>query len=493
MILNKIKRNKAWVLGIDIGTSSLRTALFDTTGKRIVRTTSQKTYSLQLTGDKGGELSPQTLLRSLITCLGETFNIYRKHSALRKHPIIAVGTSCFLHSLIGVLKSNQSTPIYTWADARCSEDAKILRKEFNEAKIHQRTGCMLRSSFWPAKLKWLRRTQPKVFSRVSRWMSPADWLYLQICEETHSSFSMASGTGLFNRTTNTWDIELLRKLHITSSSLPKISDEPLFRKPSFAKNFPELALVPWFPAIGDGAASNLGSGSIHTDVATVNIGTSAALRIIKNGTNHKIPLGLFCFRIDENRSLIGGAISNAGNLRAWCIKEFRLPSNPLKLQQILKKRNHTINNLVVLPFWTTERSPTWPEELSGTIFGIRNSTTAIDLIQGITDATYHRLAQIAERVEFVSKSKLKLCVSGGVQKSPFLLQRLSDILGRSVYPCVESEASIRGAAVFVLEKLKYPLDPLPLGKEIRPRLSLTRQFTKARQAQEQLEKLLLKQ
>jgi gluconokinase len=76
-----------------------------------------------------------------------------------------------------------------------------LREEFSERAIHARTGCMLRSSYWPAKLLWLRRTRPKLFTRVTRWMSPAEWLHLELCGEAGCSYAMASGTGLLYVTT----------------------------------------------------------------------------------------------------------------------------------------------------------------------------------------------------------------------------------------------------------------------------------------------------
>ena len=78
------------------------------------------------------------------------------------------------------------------------EDAARLREQLDERVIQERTGCMLRASFWPAKLLWLRRTQPKLFRRVARWVSPAEWIFEEIFGVRACSHSMASGTGLYN-------------------------------------------------------------------------------------------------------------------------------------------------------------------------------------------------------------------------------------------------------------------------------------------------------
>ena len=62
-----------------------------------------------------------------------------------------------------------------------------------------------RASFWPAKLVWLRRTQPRLFAKVRRWMSPAEWLQLDLAGATTCAIGMATGTGLLNPTKLHWD------------------------------------------------------------------------------------------------------------------------------------------------------------------------------------------------------------------------------------------------------------------------------------------------
>src|SRR5450432_3375726 len=89
------------ILAIDIGTSSLRTALFDARAQRFIRTTAQQAYTLRVTADGGAELSSQTLRQTLLRCLTQTLQTYRADRALRSRPIMAVGTSSFWHSLLG--------------------------------------------------------------------------------------------------------------------------------------------------------------------------------------------------------------------------------------------------------------------------------------------------------------------------------------------------------------------------------------------------------
>ena len=187
------------ILALDCGTSSVRTAFFDQEARRIGHTTSQRLYRVSYTRDGGAELSPKTFYRAISSCLLKTVRTRRETRSLQNIPIAGVAASGFWHSLLGLGRAGQPiTPIYTWADARSGRDARWLRDEFSERAVHARTGCMLRAPFWPAKLCWLRRAEPKTFARVKQWISPIEWIFRELFGAIGCSHSMASATGLYN-------------------------------------------------------------------------------------------------------------------------------------------------------------------------------------------------------------------------------------------------------------------------------------------------------
>ncbi|MEK0450978.1 MAG: hypothetical protein RL088_3246 [Verrucomicrobiota bacterium] len=478
------------VLAIDLGTSSTRTAFFDTEGRRLAHTTAQQTYPLLTSPDGKAELEPGALLGAVKMCIAESLRLRRADPSLKNLAIAGFGTSCFWHSMIGCTAKGESiTRVITWADSRCREDAAALRKQFDEKETHARTGCMLRASFWPAKLKWLKRMDERLFQRVAQWMSPAEWLQFQLTGGANCAIGMATGTGLFNPTTLTWDAGMLKTVGITEKHLRPLDDAPIAVAGVLAVEHPELKGVPWFPGIGDGAASNLGCGATKPGLAAINVGTSAAIRVMREGKEARAPYGLFCYRVDASRILVGGAVSNAGNLRAWCMRELKLTDGP-EIEAALAARPEPAHGLVVLPFWTAERAPTWNEDATGAIHGIRQSTTALDMLQAITEATYHRIAGISELLSAGEKSAPKLIVSGGIQKSASALQRLSNVLGQTVYPNDEPEASLRGGAVYALEKLGYPIPQSKLTQGVRPSGKCTRLYAAEREKQRRLEAAL---
>jgi gluconokinase len=449
------------VLAIDIGTSSVRTALFDGNARRIPRSNADQVYRVRHSAEHGAELDPQVLLRAVRKCLRQT-------RCLTTRPAGAVGGSGFWHSLLGLDRAGRPlTPIFTWADARCAEDAARLREKFDERAIQQRTGCMLRASFWPAKLLWLRRTRPQLFRRVARWVSPAEWIFEQIFAVRACSHSMASGTGLYDFARRDWDEELMAVCRLTRPQLNLLRDE--------VDGGDGLTV---YPAVGDGAASNLGSGASTRGFVAINVGTSAAVRAIPS-SDAPLPFGLFRFVVDRERSLLGGAVSNAGNLRAWCLRELRLPNDERALEKILRRSGAASADLTILPFWVSERAPTWPEHLDGVIHGLTQASTAADLLRAATAAVCHRLAEILTQLENAIGRAKKIIVSGGILQSSASLQILADSLGRDLEVCAEQEASLRGAAVHVLEQLGEKI----VAPESKQRICYDR--SKAAQARQQ--------
>ena len=457
----KRRRVEPAVLAIDIGTSSVRTALFDAKAQVISSSRASAKYHVRHSADHGAVLDPAQLLRATKRCL-----------RLTKSQVKTVSGSGFWHSLLGLDRAgNPLTPIYTWADARCAADAARLREKLDERAVQQRTGCMLRASFWPAKLLWLRRTKPQLFRRVARWVSPAEWISEELFDIRACSHSMASGTGLYHPASQDWDEELLDLLGLTRERLNPLHDQ----------------VESYFPALGDGAASNLGSGASSPGVVAINVGTSAAVRAIP-GSATPLPFGLFRFVVDQQRQLLGGAVSNAGNLHAWCLRELKLPPNEKKIEQLLREPNENAARLAMLPFWVSERAPTWPENLPSVVVGMTQATTAADLLRTATAAFCHRLAEILEQLESAVGRADKIVVSGGILRSPASLQILADSLGRDLIPCADQEASLRGAAVRALEQIGENVPAPQYGRRVQHEKKRAAQARVERQRQIELER-----
>ena len=90
--------------------------------------------------------------------------------------------------------------------------------------------------------------------------------------------------------------------------------------------------MPWFPALGDGACDNIGSGCLTPDRFALMVGTSGAMRAVCEHGSMRIPPGLFCYRVDRRRFVLGGALSNGGEVYHWMKRTLSLPDGARSTQ-----------------------------------------------------------------------------------------------------------------------------------------------------------------
>src|SRR5215213_9541022 len=285
----------ARILSVDVGSSSVRAELYNNVGDSVEGTEVKLDYEFEYTPDGGAEKDADELLDLVVRAVDSTL------SEAGGAMISGVAMSTFWHSVLGLGQDGRpTTPILTWADRR-------------------RTGCVPHSSYWPAKLLWSSRTLPESFKKTERWVSPADYFYVRFFGEPYQvGTSMASGTGLFDQNRRKWDRETLEVLPAEESQLSAISDEPRRGLAGeWAERWPALRDTPWLPAVGDGAGSNVGSGCTGSDRLALMVGTSGAMRVLWKADSVQIPDGPWCYRADAERYVMGGALSDGGNLIEW--------------------------------------------------------------------------------------------------------------------------------------------------------------------------------
>ena len=424
--------------------------MYDHAGKILPKTLVKNERQLRHTSDGGSEIDADKAFSQFASAIDDVLKRSEKIAGSITH----VATSCFWHSLVGVnAERKPTTKVFSWADNRSREQVTVLRKRLNEGEVHNRTGARFHSSFWPAKLLWIRQTQPNAFNQTSRWLSLSDYFVLRLFNEAVTSVSMASATGIFNIRECTWDASLIKFLKVKNSELPLISDrEYTFTlNKKFAQRWPRLANAKLFPAIGDGAANNIGSGCVSQKTAALMIGTSGAMRVAYHGDPPKnIPSGLWCYRIDRERVIVGGALSDGGGLYAWLKESLRLPSN---VESMIAKRPPGSHGVEFLPFLAGERSTGYHENARGAVLGLTSTTDVIDIAQAAMESVGYRFAEILYQLDQVQKIKEIVASGGALTSSKVWTQMIADVLGRRLMLSDEPEASLRGAALLALETI----------------------------------------
>ncbi|HET7478468.1 MAG TPA: gluconokinase [Rubrobacteraceae bacterium] len=460
---------KTNVLALDLGSSSVRAALYDGAGAPVDGTEVKLDYDLDYTRDGGATKSAEEVLDLLTRAIDGAL------SKAGGASVSCVGASTFWHSVTGLDQAgNPVTPILTWADRRSAAEAADLRMRLDESAVHRRTGCVLHSSYLPAKLLWLSRNHPEQFARAERFVSVGEYLYEQLFggDAVTVGTSMASATGLFDQHRLVWDEGMLDALPIDEAQLSPISDEPASGLTAeYAERWPALADVPWFPAVGDGACSNAGSGCVTEDRLALMVGTSGALRVLWKAGSVEIPDGPWCYRADAERFVMGGALSNGGNLVQWLRDTLRLPE-PGEIDKQLSRMEPDSHGLTFLPLLAGERGPAWADHANGTIAGLSMTSGPVEIMRAAMESVALRFAIIAEQLESTSPGEKEIVATGGgLLNSPTWTRIMADVLGRPVTLSGVKEASSRGAALLALEKLgtlKIEDIEAPLGDTFDP-------------------------
>ena len=441
--------NTPALLGLDIGTSGVRAALFDEHGEEIIGA-SVRIKSIGLRLLDSGTIAAGALLDYVAHAIDE---VLANDPGTR---IELISISCFWHSLVGVNNMGEATtPVFGWNDLRASSVIRQLRSEFNEAEIHARTGCRFHPSYWPAKLLRMRNEEPEAVSKTQRWLSFSEYLALQFFGEAPISVSMASGTGLLNQRTCEWEADLLNRLAVDIDKLPDISEpgRTLNRLTHrYASRWPQLSEARLFPAIGDGAANNVGAGCISKERIALMVGTSGAMRVVYEGAPpDTVPPELWCYRVDRDRVVVGGALSDGGNLYSWIRSTLLNQFDAQSIEEGVACLAPDSHGLTILPFWSGERSTGWHEHARGTIYGLSPATQSIEILRAAMEAIGYRFALIAHALRTVAADASFIASGHALSSSPVWVQILADVLGSPIQLSQSDEASARGAALLALE------------------------------------------
>ena len=519
--------NSLYILALDIGTSSVRAALYDFTGNVLPATMVKNERRLKMTEDGGAEIDAEEAFSQVVGAIDDVL----KKSEMLSGDIKYVAASSFWHSLVGINAAGKpTTKVYGWADTRSREYVSVLREKFDESVVHNRTGARFHSSYWTAKLLWLRAEFPKVFEKTKKWLSFSDLAALKLFGQSTSkttgstfpdgkghllsmteiletenacfaSVSMASGTGIFDIRKCDWDEELIEFLKIKPENLPVIveKDSRTFRlNEKYAARWSRLKNAEWLAAIGDGAANNIGAGCMQKSKAALMIGTSGAMRVALKGEIPKqIPKGLWCYRIDRKRIIIGGALSDGGGLYRWLKDTHKINDVDDIVESEIEKREPDSHGLTFLPFLAGERSTGYNENARGAILGLTNATSAVEIVQSALEAVAYRFAEIFDELNDVCKVREIIASGGALRESPVWTQIIADVLAKNLNLPDTREASSRGAVLLALETIgkieSIEKQATPKGREFEFDKKRNTIYKKARKRHEKFYNLLIEE
>lgn len=447
------------VLAIDIGTSSAKALVVDQSGQELYR--ASETYPTYHPAHGFAEQNPDEVLQAIL-------KIIRDCPVSVKHKISAISFSSAMHSVMAVdSHGNPITPLILWSDLRSkSESREILESEAGEM-IAVRTGTPLHPMSPLCKLRWLKKNQPDVFTRATKFIGIKEYVWHKFFSCFEIDHGIASATGLFTTSELIWYDLALQKAGIDAHQLSEpvsVYHQRTLTNASLLDAFGFSKPVACVIGSSDGCLANLGSFVMDSDTLSLTIGTSGAVRRTTTGRK-TIRTKLFRYHLDEETLIEGGATNNGGVLLEWFSKNF-LNEKP-NLASFIDRALQVpagAEGLIFLPYVFGERAPLYDPDASGIFYGIRQHHTMKHFMRALLEGIGFAMYSIAGLIESHSGPYSSMVASGGFTQSGNWVQVIADIFGKRVRVNQYENASALGAAMIgfkaIRETYSFSVSPM---------------------------------
>jgi gluconokinase len=439
------------VIGLDVGTTAVKAGLYRADGDEVAVASSG--HPLRTPRPGWAEQDPDEIVATVFAALADVLRTARGDSV----EIAGICVSSPMHGLLGLDRDGRPlTPLVTWADTRARADAEHLRAEHFD--VYRRTGTPLHPMAPLAKLRWFHRERADVAARVHLWVTLKEYLLQALTGTTAIDRSSASATGLFALDADTWDDEALALAGIDASHLAPVvaTDDVLGGLTATVAGHTGLrrgtAVV---AGATDGVLANLGVGALGDDgVGAVTIGTSGAVRLTVREPATDRRMRTFCYALQGDHWVVGGAISNGGLWLRWLRQKiFEDDVDDEVLSALADATPAGSDGVTVLPYLTGERAPQWSAEPAGVIFGLRLDHGRGHLVRAGMEGVAHQLRLVLDALADGGHDVSLLRATGGFTRSPVWVQTVADVLDVPLEIPSVAEATACGAALLGMTAL----------------------------------------
>lgn len=429
------------ILALEASTVSAKAMLYET-GKGIVAAGTER-Y-----GPQAGDLTIQDMDE---VCSG-VLKAGRTVAAGQPVDIISLGSTWHNVALCD-RQMQPATMAYTWAYTGAAPSAERIRLDRERARaLYEKTGCPVHALFPSVKLCHFREMGMEL---GDKWIvDTGSYLFYRMTGRRRVTRSMASGTGLLNIHSGTYEPDSLALSGISPEQLGELctyrDTAPLAREAAALLDQP--AGTPILPAHPDGALNQVGAGALDGHTMTLSVGTSAALRLSLDRPWISGEGAAWCY-LSPTAWLAGAATAGACNCTDWC-KEHFFPAGA-SYREIEEQPSDWEALPVFLPFLFGERCPGWHAGRLGGFSGLRGNHSAPDLYHSVQEGVVMNIKQCFDHLSGGLGAPEHIRVSGGILRSRLWLQLLADVLEQPLSWGDSEQESLLGGVVLA----RAALDP----------------------------------
>ncbi len=444
------------LLGIDVGTTSLKAGLFSPDGRCLG--IEREEYLLDTPSVEKAQLDAHLYWDACV----RTVRTLIERTAIDANLITALAVSSQGETLITL--DNRGEPIYpaiVWLDNRASEQAKRLSRQF-QAQVYQKTGVAEIIPTWTAcKILWLKENEPAVFQRAAKFLLVQDYLIYRLSGHYASDGSVSCTTLYFDIVQNAWWREMLDAVGITEHQLPEIHAPGSIIGAIQTSAAQELGLSTHTKVVNGGmdqAVGAIGAGNIQSGITSETTGAAMAIQVTvdRPDLDPRKSIPVYVHSV-PNRFLLVPVCPTAGMAFKW----FRDQFAEMEIQQAAKQHQDSYDlltamaasapagcdGLLMLPHLMGAFSPETNPDARGTFTGFTLCHTRAHFARAVMEGVAFMLKRNLEYIEQAGIFIHEIISSGGGSRSHLWNQIKANVCDKSVVILQNEETALLGDVI----------------------------------------------
>jgi xylulokinase len=436
------------LLGIDLGTSSVKVVIYSTAGKILGLGSAE--YPILTPHPGWAEQDPEQWWSATVHAVRSALN------AAGQPEVLGIGFSGQMHGPAILDKQNRLLGnAIIWADQRSGSVLAEIESLVGKKRLAEVCGTAPAAGFLIATLRWLLRNDPARLDKIGAILLPKDYVRFKITGEIATDASDAAATGLFDVARRTWAWEIIEILGLPRSIFPQVRDSAEVCGKLLPGPAAQLGLNPGIPVAAGSAdqpAQAVGNGLIEPGQGSVTLGTGGQVFVPLAAPvfDSQGRLHTFCHALPSRWYLLGAMLS-AGMALRWARQVLRCDQLSYReLDQMAEAAPIGAEGLVFLPYLVGERAPLMDPEARGTFAGLTLRHDTGHLIRAVLEGISFAMRQIIETIEETGVRMDRWVASGNGLGSTLWRRMVADTLNRSLLRGEDANSAERagvGAAI----------------------------------------------
>jgi xylulokinase len=402
------------VLGIDLGTSGVKSVLVDERDHVVAEASAP--IALSRPQPQWCEQNPQDWWAAVAA----TLDLLRADAPRHMAAVGAIGLSGQMLGVTCLDGSGQALrPAILWNDGRAqSECAEIEAAVPDFAGL---VGCRAMAGFPAPKLLWLRRHEPDLLDQTRTILMPKDYIRLCLSGDIASDSTDSSATLLMETRVAAWSPALLSACGLSPDQMPTVVGSHEIGgglRPTLAARWGMAANTPIVGGAGDNMCGGVGAGIVEPGLASISLGTSGVYFLANNEyrpargqgmhTHRHAVTGLFA----QNACML-----SAGAALSW-VAQIVGANDIATLMREVEAAGLSIDETPIFtPYLAGERTPHDDMGLTGTFSGLSASTTPLHMVQAVLEGVAMALADCHRALRSTGSRIMQVALVGGGAKS----------------------------------------------------------------------------